>query len=309
MSDKEKKEEEKKRDLNKPPSIPPPSKPPLLKPPSIKPPSMPPASHTPTPSPQRPSPSLSHVPMADSSPIPVQAPQPQVTIPPPTGPSQQEYDKILNQLQEKDKKILQFQNKVQEVNSQLSNLNTLLLERDNQINIFDNQIKNLQASTDSFQDKINELMNENSIIKAQLSAQQQENAMLQQQISPLQVQISKLQEDLSYKEKRIQELKEPKAVMSSSLASHPSTIQSPSYGYKTSISSSTSKIPESSTSIDDTSALGKDLGPSGARRVCPNCGASGFAIKEIEDKSKIISYIPKPIYAKKHVCTKCSYEF
>jgi len=45
------------------------------------------------------------------------------------------------------------------------------------------------------------------------------------------------------------------------------------------------------------------------RRLCPNCGASGFAVKEVEDKSRIISYIPKPIYAKKLVCTKCGFEF
>ena len=40
------------------------------------------------------------------------------------------------------------------------------------------------------------------------------------------------------------------------------------------------------------------------RRICPNCSASGFAIKEVEDKTRILSYIPKPIYAKKLVCTK-----
>ncbi|MGV9199885.1 MAG: hypothetical protein ACOC4M_13830, partial [Promethearchaeia archaeon] len=50
-----------------------------------------------------------------------------------------------------------------------------------------------------------------------------------------------------------------------------------------------------------------DLGS--GRRKCPNCGATGQAIKEVEDKSKIISYIPKPIYGKKNVCTKCGYEF
>ena len=43
--------------------------------------------------------------------------------------------------------------------------------------------------------------------------------------------------------------------------------------------------------------------------ACPNCGATGFAIKEVEDKSKIISYIPKPIYAKKLLCSKCGFEF
>lgn len=45
------------------------------------------------------------------------------------------------------------------------------------------------------------------------------------------------------------------------------------------------------------------------KRQCPNCFASGFAIREIEDKTQVISYIPRRIYAKKKHCTKCGYEF
>lgn len=45
------------------------------------------------------------------------------------------------------------------------------------------------------------------------------------------------------------------------------------------------------------------------KRLCPECGAMGFAIKEVDDKSRIISYVPRRIYAKKKVCTKCRYEF
>ena len=45
------------------------------------------------------------------------------------------------------------------------------------------------------------------------------------------------------------------------------------------------------------------------KRQCPNCGASGFAIKEIDDKTQLISYIPRRIYAKIKHCTKCGYEF
>lgn len=45
------------------------------------------------------------------------------------------------------------------------------------------------------------------------------------------------------------------------------------------------------------------------KRICPHCGAMGFAIKEVEDKTKILSYVPRRIYAKKKVCTKCFYEF
>lgn len=45
------------------------------------------------------------------------------------------------------------------------------------------------------------------------------------------------------------------------------------------------------------------------KRQCPNCGAFGFAIREIEDKSQIISYVPRRIYVKIKHCTKCGFEF
>jgi len=45
------------------------------------------------------------------------------------------------------------------------------------------------------------------------------------------------------------------------------------------------------------------------KRVCPECGAMGFAIKEVDDRTRIISYNPQRIYAKKKVCTKCRNEW
>jgi hypothetical protein len=45
------------------------------------------------------------------------------------------------------------------------------------------------------------------------------------------------------------------------------------------------------------------------KRVCPQCGAMGFAIKEVDDKTRVISYNPQRIYAKKKQCTKCRNEW
>ncbi len=45
------------------------------------------------------------------------------------------------------------------------------------------------------------------------------------------------------------------------------------------------------------------------KRKCPNCGAAGFSIKEVDDKTRIICYAPRRIYMKKKVCTKCRFEF
>ncbi|MBA7551218.1 hypothetical protein ES705_43754 [subsurface metagenome] len=47
-----------------------------------------------------------------------------------------------------------------------------------------------------------------------------------------------------------------------------------------------------------------------ARVKCINCGAVGKDIKVVEDKSKVLTYIGgAPMYAKKHVCKRCGYEF
>ena len=46
------------------------------------------------------------------------------------------------------------------------------------------------------------------------------------------------------------------------------------------------------------------------RIKCVRCGAVGKDIKGVEDKSKILSYMGNiPMYARKHVCKKCGYEF
>jgi hypothetical protein len=45
------------------------------------------------------------------------------------------------------------------------------------------------------------------------------------------------------------------------------------------------------------------------KRQCPKCGAQGFAIREVDDKTQLLSYLPYRIYAKKRVCIKCRNEF
>ncbi len=165
-----------------------------------------------------------------------------------------------------------------------------------------------------FQVQIDQLANEKAQLEAQISALQnqiqdlqQSYGMLQQQIGPLQQENAKLRQDLSYKDKRIQELQEPQPVMASSLASQP--VGSPGATTGTAFGApapAMASAPARAPAM--TSAPAPSIG-AGSRRQCPNCGAVGFDIKEVEDRSKIVSYIPKPIYAKKNVCSKCGYEF
>ncbi|MHA1687761.1 MAG: hypothetical protein ACTSYC_08150 [Promethearchaeota archaeon] len=48
--------------------------------------------------------------------------------------------------------------------------------------------------------------------------------------------------------------------------------------------------------------------PVEGRRVCPQCGGTSF--KEVEDRSQILHQMGgMKIYAKKHVCRNCGFEF
>ena len=289
----EKDEEDEYKPRGPPPIQTPPTPPPSMPPPSMPPPSMPPPSIPPL--------SIPPVSMPPPSP-PVYQTEP-IT---PSGPSQAEYNVAISQVQEKDNVIGQLQNQINDANVQCADLNSKLLVKDNEITQLSTQINSLQTSIEGFQNQITHINNEKAQLLAQLPQLQnqlqqfqQENMNLQQQIGPLQSQISKLQEDISYKDRRIQELKEPKAVMPSSLAQG-ITSQSPTFGSSPSIST---------TSTPSTVSPSIDAGFGSGRRICPNCGATGFAIKEVEDKSKILSYIPKPQYAKKSICTKCGFEF
>ncbi len=45
-----------------------------------------------------------------------------------------------------------------------------------------------------------------------------------------------------------------------------------------------------------------------SRIICPMCNS--VEVKDVEDKSKVLSYIGHlPLYAKKHQCRKCGYEW
>ncbi len=231
-----------------------------------------------------------------------------------SGPSQHEYDALLSQIRDKDGTVVQLKNQINDLNNQLSNLNSMLIERDNQINQLKGELDNTKEATSNYQNQLTqlssqlgELQGQSSTLQSQIDQLQLQNASLQQQLGPLQSENARLQQENAYKEKRIQELKEPQAVMASTLTQQPSVSGSKSYrstpSYTPPSTPSVSSAPIPSPSSSPMPSLG------GGRRQCPNCGASGFSIKEVEDRTKIVSYIPKPIYGRKNICQKCGYEF
>jgi hypothetical protein len=70
------------------------------------------------------------------------------------------------------------------------------------------------------------------------------------------------------------------------------------------------KTKKPSVPVQHTSHMSTSSGQTfGTRIVCPSCGSSGNKIKIQEDKSQIISYIPRVIYKKRYFCSQCGYRF
>ena len=150
----------------------------------------------------------------------------------------------------------------------------------------DSKVPGLQLKIQTLQSRIQELES-NSVTRADFDHIFNQNKDLEGRISTFNLKIGalsneneKLKEEIAQKVKKINTLTEPHSVMPSTLgkSSAPSTF--------------------SSTSSDTYET---------SRIVCPHCGSSKITV--VEDKSRIISYIPSPVYAKKNVCSQCGFEF
>ncbi|MFX1493723.1 MAG: hypothetical protein ACFFBZ_05530 [Promethearchaeota archaeon] len=150
-----------------------------------------------------------------------------------------------------------------------SNMDDMVAEYERRINQLTNQISELQNKVYQLQTLINEKDN-------QINKLYNENQQMKAQIQSLQQQASQT----SYYGQKPTQTPVPQQA-----------AQTPA------VSQTANSIPSGTGTI----TLNK--------RECPKCGAFGFAIKEVEDKSRLLSYIPRRIYAKKHVCTKCFYEW
>ncbi len=151
---------------------------------------------------------------------------------------------------------------------------------------------------------------------AEVEKRDQQIMDLTSQLNKVNSNITQLQEEVRSKDQRIKELSEPQAVfapsiVSKSAAAAPAFTPPPPEPVMARPSPPTptysAPTPEPPAPAATPTPPMPSMGSSGGRRVCPNCGSS--QLKEMEDRTRIVSYIPKPMYAKKFVCRKCSYEF
>jgi chromosome segregation ATPase len=155
-----------------------------------------------------------------------------------------------------------------------NNLEDLPPEYEKDLNILENQITELFTLLEKKEIQLYQLKDENEELRTRIKNLQQQLNPPQQQLNPPQQQLNPPQQQLNPPQptnQQIDTIRVPNQQIS--LATSPSTIISTN------------------------------------KRKCPKCGAMGFAIKEVNDKTRLISYVPRRIYAKKRVCTKCRYEF
>ncbi len=155
-----------------------------------------------------------------------------------------------------------------------NNMEDLPPEYEKDLNILENQITELFTLLEKKEIQLYQLKDENEELRTRIKNLQQQLNPPQQQLNPPQQQLNLPQQQLSPPQPTNQQMDTIRVPNQQiSLTTSPSTIVSTN------------------------------------KRKCPKCGAMGFAIKEVNDKTRLISYVPRRIYAKKRVCTKCRYEF
>lgn len=220
-------------------------------------------------------------------------------------------NQIISKFKEQTKDSAEFLNKIEEKDKEIKILKTTILDLNNDMEKYKaaSTGKAIGPTDEDYQAKITEITEkeyEIDQLKTQLTEAQQKIKELEAQIPACQALIQDLQQQLAAK---------AQAPAYSTTSSTPSSAPEVDEGFypKPSMLSQSSAVPSTpgispppSTSSPQVS--GTYSSPGEMERQCPQCGASGFAIKEFEDKTKILSYTPR-IYAKKRICTKCSYEF
>ncbi len=202
----------------------------------------------------------------------------------------------VGQLQAKDREIASLREVVESSQAELARAGS----SQTVINQLNQQLAQMQADLNSRPSA------------TEVEKRDQQIMNLTSQAKTLNSTIAQLKEEVRSKDTRIKELSEPQAVFAPSIVSKATTTPAftppppepvmAHHPHPTPIE----PAPEPPAPVPTPTAPMPSTGGSG-RRVCPNCGSS--QIKEMEDRTRIVSYIPKPMYAKKFVCRKCSYEF
>lgn len=189
-----------------------------------------------------------------------------------------------------NEKITSLSTELEQGKRKISELEKSLTEANSTISTKDDEINKLRADQERFATSVEE----SNRLKAEFDDLKNKTSVVEEDNANLSSQLAELNNLLSQKDTELQEL-------------------------NNTISEKDKLIEEQAGQLEELKAKLFELQPpeiltgevtTEARVKCINCGAVGKDIKVVEDKSKVLSYIGgAPMYAKKHVCKKCGYEF
>ncbi|NMC08457.1 MAG: hypothetical protein GYA24_24830 [Candidatus Lokiarchaeota archaeon] len=185
------------------------------------------------------------------------------------------------------------------------NLNSKVAMLEQKVQSLESQLGQATQSGDSLSGQVAELQKQVADLTGQLGAakttisQKEANItalegaknQLTAEVGELKAKISSLENTIAAKDAEIQKATAQLEELNTKIASQQSTISE----QEAKIKELEPATPESEFASD-------------SRIICPMCG--NIDIKNVEDKTRVLSYVGHvPIYAKKHICKKCSYEF
>lgn len=174
-------------------------------------------------------------------------------------------------------------------------------------NNMDDPTSEYEETINKLSDQITELFTKIHFYQALIAEKDQQISQLTKENYQLKAQIQNLTHEVTPPPYPSQQSYTPPPISESESYTLPPLPESESYSPPP-IPEPQSYIPPAPTQ-EPTSTIISSEDPRINKRVCPSCGAMGFAIREVDDKSKVISYVPRRIYAKKKACTKCRYEW
>ncbi len=218
----------------------------------------------------------------------------------------------------------------------ISKLEQQVQQASQQIDQYAQGIQQVQEQSGELQEELDSLREANKQLKAQVGNAQQGSPELEQKVSKLEAKIQLLQAQKQKLQGQVQsggssqdtdkdEKIEKMTGFIKKLQTDMQALKQENQNLKSKLQgggggqqSSQPKPKQSSAAQQvmggqpQTRKAPPSRGPSGpirrgGRVVCQACGSS--KVKEVEDKTSIISYIPKPIYGTKYRCMDCAHEF
>jgi chromosome segregation ATPase len=219
--------------------------------------------------------------------------------------------------------LLDFRSKVQDQTIEINNLRSQIEKLSGNKRMVETNLKNSEFKGSQLSDQIREI---NANMASAINEKDEEIAELNGKIAEGETKANGLQANIDELNSKIEALEGEKAALQSEkneITNEKDRLNAKIAMFEQKVESLNSqlgdlnaRIAEMESTIADQDRKNKELEPvspesefhSENRIICPMCGSTD--IKNVEDKNRVLSYVGHvPIYAKKRVCKKCSYEF